>query len=110
MEDSDYYPYEHVRRFDFDPRLLMSAMTDGTFFECVEGIPKGAKFRGFTIHAEKNMLSMFIEHHTFTPVLRTHVCPENPPIVYRTFGGDEIEVFKKFIENARKVKNGEAER
>lgn len=50
-------------------------MTEGTAWKVAKGIPEGAQLRGFTIDPNSNVLYLFVEHESFTPVDPYSVAP-----------------------------------
>lgn len=89
-----------IRRYHVNPEVFLRAYRTGTFLEVTDGFPDGAVFKGFVICPTRNEIAIFAEHESFNLV------PEgcDPPtysIALHEYRGDEIQVFKRFIENAK---------
>lgn len=69
-----------VRRYDINPRLFPMAFETGLKLEVTKGIPRDARFRGYTIDPAKNCISIFLEHESFEEVEEHSECPVAEPL------------------------------
>lgn len=63
-----------TRNYEVCPEVLVNFFTYGKAFGIIEGIPEGAKFRGFAHNYQNNSISIFIEHDSFDEVHQS-MCP-----------------------------------
>ncbi len=64
-----------ARRLMITPELMPMFFKTGAKMEVIEGIPEGARFRGYAIDPQLNCLSIFIEHESFDLLYEGYAAP-----------------------------------
>lgn len=91
-----------IKIFRVEVDLLLEAFTTGRFFEIIQGFPDGAVVQRFHANPmQGNCIDFIVEHYSF-PIALYQAQLEMIEITAKSYAGSEIQVFKKFFDNALK--------
>ena len=76
-----------VRRYDISPSVFPMLFQTGTSLEVLNEVPVGAAMRGYAIDAQRNCISIFVEHSSFDEVPEGQVFPSADPLQIRKLSG-----------------------
>ncbi len=65
-----------LKRIMINPNMLFHIMETDSAWRVVEGIPPGAKMRGFTLDPYTQILHLFVEHDSFEEIDTDTVSPQ----------------------------------
>lgn len=66
---------ERIRRYEINPEMLGYTCQTGQRWEVINGIPKGAKIKGFRENFTRNVWCLFVEHPDFDIVNPGEISP-----------------------------------
>ena len=88
-----------IKIFEIDPKHIKAILEKDTriinnnwlhSYQCVEGLPQGAEFRGFAHDYTRNCLNLFFEHDSFDDIPDSHCCPREYGVFKKTTKLDTI--------------------